>query len=104
MDTDTRNNQSIGFMAGVATGACVGVGVAMWLAPRLTAELRDRLGRSTATLRERATSQYQQASTRVGEAVDDLAQKGQGVRNDIADAVASGARDVERFARAAKTP
>ena len=44
-----------------------------------------------------------QASTRVGETVEDLTRKGQDVRDNVADAVARGAHEVERFATAAKS-
>jgi hypothetical protein len=58
---------------------------------------------SARSLGQRASEQYQQASTRVGEAVDELTRKGQGVRDDVAEAVARGAHEVERYATAAKS-
>ena len=91
------------FTIGLLMGTCVGAGLAMWFAPRLTAELRHRVTNSAKGLGQRASEQYQQASTRVGEVVDDLTRRGQDVRNDVADAVARGAHEVERFATAAKS-
>ena len=58
---------------------------------------------SAKSLGERASEQYQQASTHVGEAVDELTRKGQDVRDDVAEAVARGAHEVERYATAAKS-
>jgi hypothetical protein len=52
---------------------------------------------------DRASERYQQASGRVDNAVDQLTQKGQDVRDDVADRVARGAHNVERYATAAKT-
>ncbi len=90
-------------MLGLFTGTVAGAGLAMWLAPRLASELRERVTDSARNLGQQAAEQYQQASTRVGEAVDELTRKGQGVRDDVADAVASGARELERYATAAKS-
>ena len=97
---------ALGFLAGTAIGA----GLVLWLAPKAAAELRGRVTDSAKDLGQRASERYQQASNRVGEVVDDLTRKGQGVRDDVADVVARGARgvarsanDVENFAVAAKS-
>ncbi len=92
-----------GFVLGLFTGMVAGAGLTIWLAPRLASELRERVTDSARDLGERAAEQYQQASTRVGEAVDELTRTGQGVRDEVADAVASGARELERYATAAKS-
>ena len=103
MNTDTKEARPYGFAAGMATGAVVGVGVAMWLAPRFTAELRARLGRSAASVQDTVTDRCEQVSAAVGGAVADITRKSRSARNDVADAVAHGAREVERYAEAAKT-
>ena len=103
MNTDTQDRRDHGFLIGLLTGTFVGAGLAMWFAPRLRSELRQRVTDSARELGNRASERYQQANTRVGEAVDDLTKKGQSVRDDMADAVARGAREVERIATAAKT-
>jgi gas vesicle protein len=90
-------------MIGLLTGTFVGAGLAMWLAPKLRSELRERLTDSAKDLGQRASDQYQQASARVGEVVDDLTRKGQDVRDEVAGAVARSAREVERFATAVKS-
>jgi|RhiMetdeSRZDD1v2_1073273.scaffolds.fasta_scaffold293763_6 gas vesicle protein len=99
----TQEHRDNSFMLGLLAGTAVGAGLAMWFAPRSGSELRQQLTDSARNLGERASEQYQQASTRVGQAVDDLTRKGQDVRDDVVDAVARGAREVERYATAAKT-
>jgi gas vesicle protein len=86
---------------GLLTGTVAGAGLMMWLAPRTASELRQRMTDSARSLGKRASQQYQQASTRIGEAVADLTQKGQDVRDAASEAVARGAHEVKRHARAA---
>lgn len=93
---------SLGMLAGLATGTVVGAGLVMWLAPRTRSELHERFDASAEALGQRASERYQQAASRVSDVVGDLAMKGQAVRNDLADAVARGAHDVERLAMNAK--
>jgi len=103
MTTDTQNRRDYSFLIGLLTGTFVGAGLAIWLAPRAASELRQRVTDSARALSNRASERYQQVSTRVGEAVDDLTKKGQSVRDDVANAVVRGAHEVERVATAAKT-
>jgi gas vesicle protein len=102
MSADTQEHRDYGFAVGLLTGTFVGAGLVMWLAPRMASEVRQRMADSGKDLRKRASDGYQQASARVGETVDELARTGQGVRDDVADTVARGARKVERYATAAK--
>ena len=90
---------AIGFLAGAAVGA----GLMMWLAPRAASELRKRLTDSAAKLGDRASARYDQATDRVSETVDEFTRKAQAVRDDVAGAVARGAHEVERLAKAAKS-
>ena len=87
IDTRAQQNRSndvvIGFVAGL-----IGTGLAMYLGPRVAAELRTR---------------YQQVMTRVGAAVDELSRKGESARDSLCDTVASRAREVERYATEAKS-
>ncbi|PYR70617.1 MAG: hypothetical protein DMF88_02305 [Acidobacteria bacterium] len=92
MNDTTPRPEHYPFVLGLVTGTFVGAGLAAWLAPRVS-------------------EKYRRASTRVAEVVDDLTQRGQGVRDDIAGAVARGAheaahgaREVERVATAARRP
>ena len=103
MNAQTQEHRDHGFLFGLVTGTFVGAGLMMWLAPRVVTELRQRVTDSAKDLAQRASDQYQQASTRVGGAIDDLARQGQDVRDDVADVVARGAHEVERLANAAKT-
>ena len=103
MTLETQERRSHGFAMGLLTGTFVGAGLAMWLAPRMASELRERITDSAKGLGLQASEQYEQASSRVGEAVSELTRKGQDVRDDVADAVARGAHEVERYATAAKS-
>ena len=103
MNTDTQEHRSYGFAVGLLTGTFVGAGLMMWLAPRVAAEVHQRVADSAKDLGKRASDGYQQATARAGETVDELARAGQGVRDGVADAVVRGARKVERYATAAKS-
>jgi gas vesicle protein len=85
------------FLIGFLTGGFV-AGLTMLFAPRVAAELRQRVTDSARNLGRAASEGYQKASTRAGGAVDDLTKKGQGVRDEVLEAVATGAQKVERFA------
>ena len=64
--TGTHRDDS--FVIGLLTGACVGTGLAIWLAPRLASALRQRMFDSARNLGQRAAEQYQHVGTRVGPA------------------------------------
>ena len=99
-----QKNRDYGFAIGLLTGAAVGVALAAWFVPRLAEELRERVaGSAKKSAQEGLDHQDQQATTRVGEAVDDLARKGQAIGDEVAGAVARGAHEVERRATAAKS-
>ena len=103
MNELTRDCGGSGFVFGLLTGTFVGAGLALWFAPRAAAELRQRAAHSAMRLGKRASKHYQEASTAVVDAVDDLARRGRDARDDVADAVAHGAHEVERYAAEAKT-
>lgn len=96
-------HRDYGFAIGLAAGTIVGAGLALWLAPRLTSELRQRATDSARHLGQRVSEQYHRASDRVVEAVDDLTRKTDEVRDGVANAVARGAHEVERVAVAARS-
>jgi hypothetical protein len=75
----------------------------MWLTSRSGSKLRERITDSARRLGEQASDQYEQTSTRVAEAVDELTRKGQEIRDDLAGAVERGAREVEHRAKSART-
>jgi gas vesicle protein len=103
MDANGQEHRDYGFVIGLLTGAFVGAGVMTWLAPKMAAEARQRVADAAKDLGKRASRQYDEASTRVGASVDELTRRGQALRDDAVDSVARGAREVERFATAAKT-
>jgi gas vesicle protein len=103
MSEHNEARRDYSFVIGLLMGTVVGAGVTMWLAPRVAAEVRDRMSDSARALRERASEHVQQAGSRVGEAVDELTRAGQGAREQVADAVARGAHQVERFATAVRS-
>ena len=110
MNGQMQQNHDYRFLAGLAMGSVVGVGLAMWLAPRAAAEAKARAVDSVKHLGDVASERYQDARLRVADAVDGLTRKGQGVRDGVCDTVVRGAKDVElaaqgveRFAIDAKT-
>ena len=104
MDAHTEGHRDYGFVLGLVAGTVVGAGLTIWLAPRAASELRERARDSAKRLGQQASERLQSASTHVADAVEDLKQAGQGVRNDVAGAVARSAREVERYATAAAGP
>jgi gas vesicle protein len=101
MTEQIQERRDYGFAIGLMTGTFVGAGLAIWLAPKAAAELRDRVTDSAKDFRKRTpnnTSRPAAASARRSTEQTE----GQDVRDDVADVVARGARTVERFAVAAK--
>ena len=72
MRTHTPRHRKFGFAVGLAAGTLVGAGLAIWLAPRLASELRERITDSARDISNRATGHYEHASARVGDAVEAL--------------------------------
>ena len=102
MNAHTQGHRDYGFVVGLLTGTFVGAGLMMWLAPRMGSELRQRMTNAASSLGKRASEQYQQASTRAGDAVDELTRRGRGLRDDVAEAVARSAHEVG-YAAAARS-
>jgi gas vesicle protein len=110
MSEQTRQTRDYRFVTGLAVGSVVGAGLAMFLAPRAAAEIKERAVGSAKNLGNVVTDRYRDARLRVTGAVDGLTRKGQGVRDGVLDTVVRGAQevergaqDVERYAAGAKT-
>jgi gas vesicle protein len=101
-DNRRGGHGAYGFAIGLFTGTFVGAGLALWFAPRLAAELRERVAGSARDLGQRASDRYDQVATRIANAATEATRQGQDIRDGMADAVAPGAHEVERFAKAAK--
>jgi gas vesicle protein len=111
------NNHGGGFLLGLLAGSAIGAGLAIYFAPRLARDLRERVADSTAGLRNAASEGLHAAAARVADVVErvtdvagDVTRRGQAARDDVADSVARGAhevgrgaRKVEQFAMASKT-
>ena len=102
MVTRTENGGSNGFLIGLITGGAIGTALAILFAPRAN-ELRRHAAAAAADLTNAAAHGYQQVTERIAGVADGLTAKGQAVRDDVADAVGRGAREVEHFAMASKT-
>ncbi len=87
-----------GFLFGLMTGAVLGAGLAMHFAPKIGSEIRKRLAASAKDLGDTASEYYEQVSTRVVDAVEELTSRGQKARDAAADVVVRGAHEVARGA------
>lgn len=99
MDGQAKQVHDHRFLTGLAMGSVIGAGLALWLAPKASAEIKARAVDSVKTLRNAASDRYRDAKLRVSDAVDGLTRRGQGVRDDVCDTVVRGAQDVERGAQ-----
>jgi gas vesicle protein len=72
---ERHEESSAGFAAGVITGAIVGAGLALLLAPKSGAALRDELGESWITLREAVGRRYRELAERAGVELDNLQER-----------------------------
>ena len=103
MESNSQQSQGLGFVLGLMVGTLVGAALTLRFAPGAAAEIRDRATDGAKALGKRASAGYDEARGRVGDAVDEIARKGNRVRDDVAESVVRGAQEVERFAVAAKT-
>lgn len=72
---ERHEDQNAGFAAGIITGAIVGAGLALLLAPKSGAALRDELGESWMTLREAVGRRYRELAERAGVELDNLQER-----------------------------
>jgi gas vesicle protein len=111
MNEQATHTYDYRFLAGLMVGSVVGAGLAMLLAPRAAAEIKERAAGSAKHLGGAVSERYRDARLRAAGAVDGLARKGRWVRESVSEAVVRGAQavergaqDVERLATDAKTP
>ncbi len=92
-DNDEHNEVGGGFIIGLLTGAVLGVGLGMLLAPKAGADLRDELGEQARNLGTKASERYQRAS----ETATGLAGRGRKIVNQAREAVNRGAEEVRDY-------
>ena len=110
MNGQVKQERDYRVVTALLVGGIIGAGLTMLLAPRAAAEIKGRALGSAKDLGDALSERYRDARTRVTDAVDVLARKGQGLRDDVIDTVVRGAhgvevgaQDVQRFANEAKT-
>jgi gas vesicle protein len=90
------------FLKGLVGGALIGAAVGVIFAPQAYAALRT-LRRQLTDASDAAAERYREAATRVGDAVDDLEQKGRDVYGKALSVVVRGAEDIKERATEAQT-
>ena len=98
MNRHSQENHYPGFLFGLVTGAAIGTALAMYFSPKTGSEIRRRVAASAKDLGDTAAEYYEEAGTRVGDAVEDLTSRGRKAREAAADVVARGAHNVARGA------
>ena len=94
------------FLKGLFGGALIGTVAGVLLAPQIHAALRNirrQLRDRAAGAGEAAADKYREATTSIGDAVDDLQQKGRAVYGKALSAVVRGAEDVKERATKAQS-
>lgn len=101
---EAASRQSGHFLTGLFGGAMIGTAAGVLFAPELNAALRTlrrQLTDAAGDAGDAAAERYREATTRVGDAVDDLQKKSRSVYGKTLSVVARGAEDVaERAADA----
>lgn len=95
---EAASGQSAGFLIGLFGGALIGTAAGVLFAPQIDAAVRNirrQLTDAAAGAGDTAAARYRAATTRVGDAVDDLQQKDRGVYLNTLSAVVRGAEDVK---------
>ncbi len=94
------------FLTGLVGGALIGTAAGVLFAPQISAALRSIRRQLTDTAvgaGDAAAETYRDATTRVGDAVDDLEQKGRAVYGKALSAVVRNAENVKERATDAQT-
>jgi gas vesicle protein len=93
-DRYDNEGQGNGFMMGLLTGAVLGAGIGMLLAPKAGTELRGNLGDQARNLGNMASEQYRRASQTAG----GWAERGREFVDKAKDAVQRGAEEARTYA------
>ena len=96
-----EKDTNAGFAAGVITGAIVGAGLALLLAPKSGAALRDDLEESWATLRDAVGRRYKELAERAGVELDNMQERIDQTANIVesraTELVETAAREAQQF-------
>jgi gas vesicle protein len=93
-ERDNHEAGGAGFIVGLLTGAVLGVGLGMLLAPKPGSDLRGELGEQAKTVGAKASERYQRAS----ETATVLAERGREIVNQAREAVNRGAEEARSAA------
>ena len=98
LDNQGRDNNEShevggGFILGLLTGAVLGVGLGMLLAPKAGSDLRGELGEQARNLGAKASERYQRAS----ETATSLAERGRQIVEQAREAVNRGAEEARDY-------
>ena len=102
-DTSTQNYARRRLHNGTHHGRDHRSGVGVRFRATCRRDLRRSVAGTARNLGAAASDRYQDANARVGDAVEQLANKARAVRDDAADEVVSGAHDIARFAASTKS-
>ena len=94
-DRDTRDDaegNGGGFMMGLLTGAVLGAGIGVLLAPKTGADLRGQIGEQARALGTKASEQYRRAS----ETTSGLAERGREMVGQARETMSRGAEEARR--------
>jgi gas vesicle protein len=96
-----ERDTNAGFAAGVITGAIVGAGLALLLAPKSGAALRDDLEESWVSLRDAVGRRYKELAERAGVELDNMQERIDQTANVVEsranELVESAAREAQQF-------
>ena len=96
-----EEDNTAGFAAGVLTGVFVGAGLALLLAPKSGAALRDELAESWTSLREAVGRRYTELAERAGVELDNLQERMDQTANVVesraTELVESATREAQQF-------
>jgi gas vesicle protein len=72
---EPHQDNNAGFAVGIITGAIIGAGLALLLAPKSGAALRDDLSESWTSLRDAVAQRYRDLAERAGVELDNLQER-----------------------------